>query len=115
MQALEVAQAAAETARQQAGEASARAARYKRAFRDIDQMISWARTPSSARRSEATGSTLWTTGCVTEAVFRTKHVLAEPRGLILKQWGSLSINQSITHFQHGAGCVSKEILYLVSP
>ena len=27
----------------------------------------------------------------------------------------MSINQSITHFQHGAGCVSKEILYLVSP
>ena len=62
MQALEAAQAAAEAAGQQAGEASARAARYKRAFKDIDQMISWARTPSSARRSETAGSTMWTTG-----------------------------------------------------
>ena len=62
MQALAAAQTAAEAAGQQAGEASARAARYKRAFRDIDQMISWARTPSSARRSDTAGSTLWTTG-----------------------------------------------------
>ena len=61
MQALEAAQAGAEAARLQAGEASARAARYKRAFRDIDQMISWARTPSSARRPEA-ASSMWTTG-----------------------------------------------------
>ena len=26
-----------------------------------------------------------------------------------------SINQSISHLQHGAGCVSKEILYLGFP
>ncbi|KAK9795952.1 hypothetical protein WJX73_003914 [Symbiochloris irregularis] len=49
--ALSVACCASETARAQASEQAARAARYRRAFVDIDQLIAWARTPTSARRS----------------------------------------------------------------
>ena len=63
VQALEASQAAAEEGRQAASDAAARAARYKRAFKDIDQMISWARTPSSARRSgDASTSAPWGNG-----------------------------------------------------
>ena len=46
----------------------------------------------------------------------SRHDVGPPTGALeIPRTCQSIITQSITHFQHGAGCVSKEILYLVSP